>query len=101
MARGGLPGLNVSLRALSGDGSRSSRSLFECRKNDFVRVGEAGLLTGERPHTDALFDARRAVLDDPVFQRPRLLAGELEIHVCEIHRCCRTWLNTRSIRVSS
>ncbi len=55
-------------------------------QNNLIGIREPGLLTRQRPHTDTLLDAGAAVLDDTVLQRPRLLARELEIQICEIHR---------------
>ena len=58
-------------------------------QHDLVRIGEAGLLAGERTHADALLDAGAAVLDDAVLERPGLLVRELEVQVGEVHRVAR------------
>jgi len=68
------------------DGARGTRGLLERRQHDLVRVSEAGLLTGERPHANPLFDAGAAVLDHAVLERPGLLVRQLEVQVGEIHR---------------
>ncbi len=79
-----LPRLHAPFTALSGDRAGRARSLFQRGENDFVGVSEAGLLASERTHANALLDAGAAVLHDAVFQRPRLFARQLEIHISEI-----------------
>ena len=51
------------------------------RQHDLIGVREAGFLARERAHADALLDAVTAFLDDAVFERPGLLARQLEIQV--------------------
>ncbi len=84
VARLRLPGADAPLASLDRDGARGARGLLQSRQDDLVGIGEAGLLAGERAHPDALLDARAAVLDDPVLERPRLLPRELEVEVGEV-----------------
>ena len=80
------PGLQRAGAAGAGDRARRMRRLEQRRQHDLVRIGEARLLAGERAHADAVVDAVRAVLDDAVLERPRLLADQLEVDVGVVHR---------------
>jgi hypothetical protein len=51
---------------------------------DLIRIGEAGLLAGDRAHAHALLDRMRTVLDDAVLHAPALVARMLEIQVAEV-----------------
>ncbi len=86
VARLRAPGADAPIAALDGDGARGAGGLLQGGQDDLVGVGEAGLLAGERAHADALLDARAAVLDDAVLERPGLLSRELEIEVREVDR---------------
>src|SRR5690606_18604534 len=66
------------------DRARRAGGLEQGRGVDVVRVREAGLLAGDRPHANALLDRMRAVLDDAVLHRPALAPGMLEVQVAEI-----------------
>ncbi len=48
---------------------------------ELVGIGEPGALTGDRAHADALIDAVRPFLDDPVLDGPGLVTRELQIQV--------------------
>jgi hypothetical protein len=81
-----MPGADLPLPALHGNGARSARGLGEGRQHDLVRVGEAGLFPGQRAHPHALLDAGAAVLHHAVFERPGFLMRELKVQVGEVHR---------------
>ena len=87
--RGRVPGLHLPLAALARDRARRARRLEQRRRNDLVRIREAGALAGHRAHADALLDAVAAFLDDAVLERPVLLARELEIEVARRRRSRR------------
>ncbi len=80
------PGLQRAGAAGTRDGARRVRRLEQRRQHDLVRIRETGLLAGERAHADAVVDAVRAVLDDAVLERPRLLADQLEVGVGVVDR---------------
>jgi hypothetical protein len=56
------------------DGARGLRGVQQLRQHDLVGVGEAGLLAADRAHAHTLLDGVAAVLDDALFQHPRLAA---------------------------
>ena len=80
-ATGGMPGLHAAARPEARNGARGMRGFEQRGQHHFVGIREAGLLAGQRAHTDALLDAVRAVLDDAVLERPRLFTRRLEIDV--------------------
>jgi len=68
--------------------SRTSPGPATLRHHDAViaTLRSAGFSHELTAHAYALLDARAAVLDDAVFERPGLFARQLEIHVSEVHR---------------
>src|SRR5882757_11475163 len=84
-----LPGTDLPVTTLNGNGTCRPRRLFERGQHNLIGVGETGLLTGQRPHAHALLDAGAAVLHDAVLERPGFLVRKLEIQVGEIDGMCQ------------
>src|SRR5207237_4029654 len=67
-----VPCADAPLAAVNGDRARCTRGFLEGGQDDLVGVGEPRLLTRERPHADTLRDARAALLDEAVLERPEI-----------------------------
>ncbi len=80
-----VPRLHPPLATVSRNSARGARCFLQGRQNDFIRIGESGLLARQGADADALLDAGAAVLDHAVLQRPGLLVCKLEIEVGEVH----------------
>ena len=65
--------------------ARGARCFTEGRRQQFVGIGEAGLLTRQGAHANALFDVGAALLDDAILERPGLIARELKIQIRSIN----------------
>ena len=76
-----LPDPDGIAATASRNGARGIRCLLQRRQLHFVGIRKTGFLAADRAHADALLDAVRSILDDAIFQRPRLFARQLEIKI--------------------
>jgi len=70
--------------SLPSDGAHRGARLVERRQGNVVRVGKCLLFARDCADTDAAIDTERSRLDDPLFERPALVAGMLEVQVSKI-----------------
>ena len=73
--------MRVAIGTRLRDRARRSRRSQQFRQHDFVGIGEAGFLATHRAHANALLDRMITLLDNAVFEQPRLAARMLEVQI--------------------
>ena len=66
---------------LAHNAARRLGALLQRIQGDLIGIGEAGLLTADGAHADALIDIVRAILDDAVLDHPGFVIAGLEIEI--------------------
>jgi hypothetical protein len=84
-SRGGRERPFPALGTASDNSTRGVTSPLQSRKLDIVAISEALFFGTHGAHAHALIEAELSILDDPIFQNPRLRTRTLKIEIGRIH----------------